>query len=88
MGCVAAIPITPPTLPAGITLGIPLTPVVPGVSLGFCCTIKLPPVVLPPTPLFTLIPPVAMAAALATLQQIQGQLNTYLAQLQVSCPME
>lgn len=85
MACVdLPVPVIP-TLPFGLTLGVPLDLSVPGGTLDFCCKIlDIPPVAIP----IPLPPLVLNAAAIAALNVALTALNAYHDALSFDCPFE
>lgn len=77
--------VSPPSVP-GLSLPLPLTASVPGVSVSFapnlCCKLPSFSAGIPSIPL----PPLLASGASAVLKAAQTLLNAYLANIQVTCP--
>jgi len=83
--CIAVPQIPFPALPAPLSLGLNLA--TPALSGTFCCTFSIPSIPIP-------LPPINLgmlgAAAIAAIQaylQVTQKVNAFLAQLQLSCPL-
>lgn len=85
MACIDLPLPTVPTLPFGLTLGVPLDVSIPGGTLDFCCKIlDLPPVSLP----IPLPPLILNAGVISALNAAISAVNAYHDALTFSCPFE
>lgn len=83
MACIKAPLIPIPTLPVGISITPPQLPPLPGIDFTLCCHINIPPIPLPNLPGLTLT-----ANLLQPINAILTEVNTFLDQLQINCPLE
>lgn len=84
MPCLQVPTVPTPVLPFPFTVSVP-TISTPAVGLNLCCNITIPsiPLPLPPLPPFG----TGAVAVVEAVSVILGQINSFLGQLSISCPL-
>jgi hypothetical protein len=87
MPCVPLPALPLPTLPAPLSFSLP-TIATPQLSENFCCVITIPSIPLPLPPLGLGFLGAAATVAIQGVLTVMGQVQAFVASLQINCPLQ